>query len=112
MNVEHHARARAIKVTIMAQEYVLSGDMDPDYINRVANYVNGKMKEIHNKTVGMSMTRLAVLAAMNIADEFLTLRSDIERAEELGIEKMEQLESRIGTWVHDSDRQRVDNSPQ
>lgn len=106
--MEHRTRSRATRVTIMGQEYVLSGEIDPEYLTKVAQYVNGKMKEIHERTVGMSMTRLAVLAAINLADEVLSLMTDNERAEILGSEQMDKLENRIGAWLHDSDIPRLD----
>ena len=107
MSAEQRARSRATQVTIMGQEYVLSGDIDPDYMNRIAGYVNARMKDLHDRTIGMSTTRLAVLTAMNIADELFSLKAEIEQADSSGSARVEQLESRINAWLHDIDKLRI-----
>ena len=59
-------------VSIYDQTYHLSGD-DPGYIQKLANIVDGKMRLVasHGRTV--DSLRVAVLAALNIADELATL---------------------------------------
>jgi len=61
-----------ISVDIYDQTYNLRGD-DPDYIHRLADIVDAKMRAVasHGKTV--DSLRVAVLAALNIADELVTL---------------------------------------
>jgi cell division protein ZapA len=61
-----------ISVDIYDQTYHLRGD-DPDYIHRLADIVDAKMRAVasHGKTV--DSLRVAVLAALNIADELATL---------------------------------------
>jgi len=61
-----------ISVDIYDQTYHLRGD-DPDYIHRLADIVDAKMRAVasHGKTV--DSLRVAVLAALNIADELVTL---------------------------------------
>ena len=61
-----------ISVDIYDQTYHLRGD-DPDYIHRLAEIVDAKMRAVasHGKTV--DSLRVAVLAALNIADELVTL---------------------------------------
>jgi cell division protein ZapA len=61
-----------ISVDIYDQTYHLRGE-DPDYIHRLAEIVDAKMRAVasHGKTV--DSLRVAVLAALNIADELVTL---------------------------------------
>ena len=61
-----------ISVDIYDQTYHLRGD-NPDYIRRLADIVDAKMRAVaaHGKTV--DSLRVAVLAALNIADELVTL---------------------------------------
>jgi len=61
-----------ISVDIYDQTYHLRGD-NPDYIRRLADIVDAKMRAVasHGKTV--DSLRVAVLAALNIADELATL---------------------------------------
>ena len=107
MTHEHRTRSRATHVTVLGQDYVLSGDIDPDYVSKIAGYVNERMKELHDRTVGVSTTRLAVLTAINIADEMFTLRSEMENAELIGVSRIDQLEGRIGTWLSENEGQRI-----
>ncbi len=56
-------------VQIMGREYKIKGFADKDYIIKVAEYVNDKMKELSKSSSFPSHDRLAILAALNIADE-------------------------------------------
>jgi cell division protein ZapA len=64
-------------VEIYDQIYQLRG-MDPVHIERLANVVDAKMRAVsaHGQTV--DSLRVAVLAALNIADELLALRARYE----------------------------------
>lgn len=57
------------KVEIFGQEYKIKGAGDPHYIHRIAGYVDKKMREIAHSSGIMSQSRIAILAALNIADE-------------------------------------------
>jgi len=57
------------KVEIFGQEYKIKGVGDPQYIHMIAGYVDKKMREIAHSSGIMSQSRIAILAALNIADE-------------------------------------------
>ena len=57
------------KVEIFGQEYKIKGAGDPQYIHKIAGYVDKKMREIAHSSGIMSQTRIAILAALNISDE-------------------------------------------
>jgi cell division protein ZapA len=59
-----------VAVRIYGQEYNISGEASRDHIMRVADYVDSKMQEIGEAVVNASNTGVAVLAAVNIADEY------------------------------------------
>ena len=63
-----------IRVEIYDQVYNLRG-VDPDYITRLADFVDTKMRTVAEQTSTIDSLRLAVLAALNIADELETLRA-------------------------------------
>ncbi len=67
----------SIRVEIYDQTYHLRGS-DPDYINKLAEYVDTKMRVVASQTATVDSLRLAVLAALNIADELQTLRKKYE----------------------------------
>jgi cell division protein ZapA len=65
--------APPIRVEIYDQVYNLRG-VDADYITRLAQFVDGKMRTVAEQTSTIDSLRLAVLAALNIADEFHVLK--------------------------------------
>ena len=68
------ANDNSISVDIYDQTYHLRGQ-DTDYIRHLAEIVDGKMRSVasHGKTV--DSLRVAVLAALNIADELATIEA-------------------------------------
>jgi len=58
----------SVRVEIFDQIYNLRGT-DPDYIKQLAEYVDSKMRAVAAQTTTVDTIRLAVLAALNIADE-------------------------------------------
>lgn len=67
---------RQTEVSIMGQKFVIKSDSDEDYVNRVAGYVDNKIKEVMSNTKAVASLNVAILAAMNIADEFFKFRRD------------------------------------
>lgn len=64
----------AVVVDIYDQVYQLRGT-DPEHIERLASIVDGKMRAVSAHGATVDSLRVAVLAALNIADELTTLRS-------------------------------------
>jgi cell division protein ZapA len=63
----------SVRVEIFDQAYNLRGS-DPDYILKLAEYVDAKMRAVAEATNTIDTVRLAVLAALNIADEYHLLK--------------------------------------
>ena len=67
------ATSKPVKVSIMGQEYNVRTDADPKYIKKVAKFVEDRMKEIQEAAPDTtSQLRIAVLAAMNVTDEYFS----------------------------------------
>jgi len=64
----------ATTVEIFGREYKIKGVADETYIQEVATYVDKKMKEVSTGSSLPSHDRLAILAALNIADELFQIR--------------------------------------
>lgn len=71
-----------LKVNIYGTEYPIRGEVDMEYIRRVAEYVDRKMREVDQNTTAKSSLKVAILAALNIADELFR-----ERDEKAGLVK-------------------------
>ena len=67
----------SVRVEIFDQAYNLRGS-DADYIIKLADYVDSKMRAVAEQTNTIDTVRLAVLAALNIADEFHLVRRKLE----------------------------------
>ena len=65
----------AVRVEIFDQAYNLRGS-DPEYILKLAEYVDSKMRAVASATNTIDTVRLAVLAALNIADEYHLLKKN------------------------------------
>ena len=63
------------KVTIYDQTYNVAGDLDPAYVEELAQHVDARMREIARATDLVDSVKIAVLAALSISDELQTLRS-------------------------------------
>jgi cell division protein ZapA len=71
------AGAPPIRVEIYDQVYNLRG-VDAEYILRLAEFVDTKMRSVAEQTSTVDSLRLAVLAALNIADEYHILKKKYE----------------------------------
>jgi cell division protein ZapA len=67
----------SVRVEIYDQNYNLRGS-DPAYIKKLADFVDGKMRTVAQQTQTVDSLRLAVLAALNIADEYHILKRKYE----------------------------------
>lgn len=63
-----------LKVNIYGSEYPIKGNTDIEYIKKVAQYVDSKMREV-NKNISIdSSLKVSILAALNITDELFRER--------------------------------------
>ena len=67
----------SVRVEIFDQAYNLRGS-DPEYILKLAEYVDAKIRAVAEATNTIDTVRLAVLAALNIADEYHLLKKKQE----------------------------------
>ena len=65
---------RVIPVEIHGQRYPIRSTLDPVYVAQLASYVDEKIKAAGETTPTGDSVRLAVLAALNIADELFRVR--------------------------------------
>ena len=65
---------QTIRVEIYNQTYSIRSDGDNDYIQDLAEYVDSKMREISSGTMTVDSLKVAILAALHIADEYYQLK--------------------------------------
>ncbi|REJ78671.1 MAG: cell division protein ZapA [Acidobacteria bacterium] len=71
--------AQSIRVEIYNQTYNIRSDGDNDYIIKLAEYVDTKMREIASGTLTVDSLKVAILAALHIADEYHRLENETEQ---------------------------------
>jgi len=78
---------KIIEIEIYNQKYRIraKGEEDEQYISHLTSYVDQKMREVGMKSKSANTLKIAVLAALNIADEYF-----------LSLKKMDQLNELIG----------------
>ncbi|MBN2403388.1 MAG: cell division protein ZapA [Spirochaetes bacterium] len=63
-----------VKVNIYGNEYSIMGEAEPEYILKLSEYINNKMKEIGKTVASGNTAQIAILTALNIADEYFQMQ--------------------------------------
>ena len=97
------ASGGSVRVEIFDQIYNLRGS-DADYIIQLADYVDGKMRAVSEQTATVDSVRLAVLAALNIADEYHLLKRRLETPSPEARQRTTKLASALDEVLEDTRR--------
>jgi len=80
-----------VHVEIFGQTYTVRAGADAGYVERLAAYVDAQMLEVSRSAGAVDSVRIAVLAALNIADECFQLRAQEGESERRAQAKAEVL---------------------
>jgi cell division protein ZapA len=86
------AEARVIHVEVHGQRYPIRTTLDARYVQELAAFVDRKMKAASDASPSSDTVGLAVLTALNIADEFFRARDQRSGEAELLTSRAEALE--------------------
>jgi cell division protein ZapA len=89
----------SIEVEIFGQPYNVRGEGDPDYLTELARFVDTRMREVAAQVATVDPMKIAILAALNIADEFSRYRKQREDAAGIRIERTEEISDRLGRVI-------------
>ena len=87
-----------VSVKIYGQEYVISGEKPREQIVKVAAYVDNQMHEIASAAPSCSVTDLAVLSAVNIADESFVSKEEVEELKKLNVQLEKDAQHYVQLW--------------
>jgi cell division protein ZapA len=76
------ARECTVKIEIYDQSYNVNAEDNEEYLKELAAYVDAKMRSVAEATHMVDSLKVAVLAALNIADESFTLRKRQQEIED------------------------------
>jgi cell division protein ZapA len=86
-------------VEIFGQTYNVRGEGDPNYLAELARFVDSRMREVAAQVATVDPMKIAILAALNIADEFSRYRKRREDAAGALIAKTEEMSERLGKVI-------------
>jgi cell division protein ZapA len=84
---------KSFEVTLLNQKFQLKSESDEKYVQRVADFVNKKLFDIQEKTKSVSSLNVALLAALNIADDLFRIKGD-------GKDKIQQARGKVKEALH------------
>ncbi len=93
----------AIRVSIFDQIYSLRSPKGAEHIRRIASVVDERMRQISAHTTTFELSRIAVLAALNIADELQDLKARQEEKQTSPAEPPERSGSEQEAAASDAD---------
>jgi len=67
---------RVVNVEIHGQRYAVRSELDPQYVGELTTYLDDKMRAASRELSTTDPLRVAVIAALNIADELFRARAD------------------------------------
>jgi cell division protein ZapA len=87
------------EVEIFGQTYNVRGEGDPNYLMELARLVDARMREVAAEVSTVDPMKIAILAALNIADEFSRYRRQRESAAGMWVEKTEEISERLNKAI-------------
>jgi cell division protein ZapA len=91
-----------VRVQIFGTSYTIRGEADQAYVQRVASYVDAKMREINEKLPVASVAKVAVLASLNLADELFREREERRRLSESVTRRADRLSGALESVLQDA----------
>lgn len=84
--------SRVVTVEIHGQQYPIRSGLDPAYVAELAAYLDAKMTAAARETTAGDTIKIAVLAALNIADECFRVQAEERRRRDSITARAEELE--------------------
>ena len=84
-----------VEIEVYGRTYTIrvKGEENEEYISRLTSYVDQKMQEIAVKSRSEDPTKIAVLAALNIADDYFVSQKRLDQVDE----RIDRMEAEIAT---------------
>ena len=88
-----------LNTTILHEDFTLSTDQPIEKLEAIVKHVETRMNEIYAKFPIASYKKIAVLAALNIAEELFLAREECDRAHELSLEGSPEVMARTDELI-------------
>lgn len=80
-----------VEVEIFGSTYNVRGDNDSSHLQELATLVDSKMREVATHIGAVDRAKVAILAALNIADELAQVRKELASERETAVAKTKDL---------------------
>ncbi|HKK72611.1 MAG TPA: cell division protein ZapA [Candidatus Krumholzibacteria bacterium] len=97
-------------VHIYGQRYTVRSDDDPEHVERVAAYLDSRMREVARASSQVTSLRVAILAALNITDELFRERESRSEGSDEIHERARRLASELERTIGDAESAPEDES--
>jgi len=81
-----------VNVNILGQQYAIRSTVDPEKVEKVAAFVNGKISEVSSTSRAVDSHQAIVLAFLNVAGEYLQEKESNREYEEKLNKLLERLD--------------------
>jgi cell division protein ZapA len=92
-----------VQVQILGHQLPIRGEADPSYILELAEFVDLKMREVTQKMPVAAVSKVAILASLNIADELFKERANKQRVGTDVLDRAEMLSRRLDEVLGEDD---------
>jgi len=97
---------KTFQISIQGLNFSIASSDDEEHIRDLVKYLNHKMEEIKSKTKTSTTQNLAILSALNIADDFLKLKRQHQGLKQDINNQLERVSYQIDNYINGE----VDNS--
>lgn len=89
-------QASTVRVTIMGKEYQVSCPADEvDALTRAAQFLDGQMETIRSSGKVVGLDRVAVMAALNITNDYLSGQNVLNETKDVVGQRLESLNTKV-----------------
>jgi cell division protein ZapA len=72
------AESKRVGVEIRGQRLTIRSNHDPEFVQRLASHIDGKVAELQKAAPAVSLSKLLMLASMTVAEELFEARQEID----------------------------------
>jgi len=94
--------SKVVQVDIHGQRYAVRSDLDPQYINDLALFLDDRMQSAARELSSADPLRIAVIAALNIVDELHRARADSAGSEQRMRVRAQEIERLVDAVLEDA----------
>lgn len=80
-----------VELKILNQKYLINSDKPKKYLEELAAYINNKADEVSTRTKSVDSLNIAVLTALNIADDYLSMQIETNNESKRVLEKVNNI---------------------